>query len=174
MSEKVYDFDAIIRKVNENVNSKVSAISSINDIKSKYQDKVQYLVISENDGNINRNDTLVVSKNIPDFLLKSNITDLHGAFQKKCKPMLEKLGASSTVFFKSKNEFDSLSRRNGTIPSAYNSKIKFIDEIVSNKTQKVKSSEHDKKLNSPSNSLLRRQKTLLLFIIQQRENCSVL
>lgn len=68
--EKIYDFDAIIRKVNENVNSKVSAISSINDIKSKYQDKVQYLVISENDGNINRNDTLVVTKNIPDFYQK--------------------------------------------------------------------------------------------------------
>lgn len=90
LSENVYDFDAIIRKVNENVNSKVSAISSINDIKSKYQDKVQYLVISENDGNINRNDTLVVSKNIPDFLLKSNITDLHGAFQKKCKSDVRK------------------------------------------------------------------------------------
>lgn len=60
--------------------------------------------------------------------------------------MLEKLGASSTVFFKSKNEFDSLSRRNSIIPSAYNSKIKFIDEIVSNKTQKVKPSEHDKKV----------------------------
>lgn len=67
-------------------------------------------------------------------------------FRKNVNPMLEKLGASSTVFFKSKNEFDSLSRRNSIIPSAYNSKIKFIDEIVSNKTQKVKPSEHDKKV----------------------------
>lgn len=115
LSEKIYDFDAIIRKVNENVNSKVSAISSINDIKSKYQDKVQYLVISENDGNINRNDTLVVTKNILDFLSKSNITDLPRAmplsilhyvhkattvhFRKNVNPMLEKLGTSSTVFF---------------------------------------------------------------------------
>lgn len=69
-------------------------------------------------------------------------------FRKNVNPMLEKLGTSSTVFFKSKNEFDSLSRRNGTIPSAYNSKIKFIDEIVSNKTQKVKSSEQYKEVTS--------------------------
>ena len=110
LSEKVYDFDAIICKVNENVNSKVSAISSINDIKSKYQDKVQYLVISENNGNINRNDTWVVSNNSPYFLSKSNITDLplemplsilnyvHKTttvhFRKNVNSMLEKLGTS--------------------------------------------------------------------------------
>lgn len=62
--------------------------------------------------------------------------------------MLEKLGTYSTVFFKSKNEFDSLSRRDGTIPPAYNSKIKFIGKIVSNKTQKVKSSEQYKEATS--------------------------
>ena len=57
--EKVYDFDTIIRKVNEKVNSKVSKISSIDDIKSKYQNKVQYLVISENDDALTLNNIVV-------------------------------------------------------------------------------------------------------------------
>lgn len=55
-------------------------------------------------------------------------TSVH--FRRDVKPMLEKLSASSTVYFKSKNEFDLLSRRNGIIPSAYNSKVKFINESI--------------------------------------------
>lgn len=49
----------LVLKVNENVNSKVSKISSIDDIKSKYQDKVQYLVISENDDALTLNNIVV-------------------------------------------------------------------------------------------------------------------
>lgn len=82
-------------------------------------------------------------------------------FRKNVNPMLEKLGASSTVFFKSKNEFDSLSRRNSIIPYAYNSKIKFIDEIVSNKTQKVKPSEHDKKVKFSVKQPIKETKDLI-------------
>nr|DAJ90406.1 MAG TPA: nuclease [Caudoviricetes sp.] len=227
--ERIRDlFNAALGERNANVkqnNANSNVRYSIKKTKNmQWKDQVNSYL--ENDGNVNRNDTLVVSKNIPDFLSKSNITDLplamplsvlnkarknndvshslnkndllsladdinnadivvddvtrkslifvkiknnelkiiaafsknvyfdndyvHKAttvhFRKNVNPMLEKLSASSTVFFKSKNEFDSLSRRNGIIPSAYNSKIKFIDEIVSNKTQKVKPSEHDKKV----------------------------
>ena len=227
--ERIRDlFNAALGERNANVkqnNANSNVRYSIKKTKNmQWKDQVNSYL--ENDGNVNRNDTLVVSENIPDFLSKSNITDLplamplsvlnkarknndvshslnkndllsladdinnadivvddvtrkslifvkiknnelkiiaafsknvyfdndyvHKAttvhFRKNVNPMLEKLSASSTVFFKSKNEFDSLSRRNGIIPSAYNSKIKFIDEIVSNKTQKVKPSEHDKKV----------------------------
>lgn len=39
---------------------------------------------------------------------------------------------------KIKKEFDLLSRNAGIIPAAYNSKIKFIDEIVSKSVKNVK------------------------------------
>ena len=62
-------------------------------------------------------------------------TSVH--FRQDVKPMLEKSNASSTIYFKSKNEFDLLSRNAGTIPAAYNSKIKFIDESLSQSDDNV-------------------------------------
>ena len=207
---------AMLDSVKETTSKQSDIKFSINTTKNmQWEDQVNSYL--NNDGVVNRGDTLVVNKTTPDFLIQNGITDLplamplsvlnkarknkdashslstkdllsladdiknadvviddtnrnslvfvkikndelkivaafnknvnfdndyvHKAtsvhFRQDVKPMLEKLNASSTVYFKSKNEFDLLSRRNGIIPSAYNSKIKFIDESISKSDDNV-------------------------------------
>lgn len=209
---------------------------SINTTKNM-QWEVQVSSYLNNDGVVNRSDTLVVNKTTPDFLIQNGITDLplamplsvlnkarknkdashsfskkdllslsddiknadividdtfrnslvfvkikndelkiiaafnknvnfdndyvHKAtsvhFRQDVNPMLEKLNASSTVYFKSKNEFELLSRRNGIIPSAYNSQIKFIDESISKTDDNVNTKYSKNTLDSEGNALTEQQ-----------------